>query len=332
MAALFLVACAPPNAAMDTERAIAESTQALNQGEFSKAVDILEPAYMANPASSELQNKLMHAHAGASGFNAMTFYRFLKGGGQNENSVREALREISPLDEGKRAHLSRAIEIFEASQLAVSERSQKDNLKWGVLYLYRALGDIKLLSDSPPGSLSTQQEIAAMSSILKDIYRTYLLFKSSYAKIQVIANRLDDTLRKIKDECTDAGIVIPKNEETFEQFLKKFLENNQDLVSAKVSRRISEKAPKFNLRIFMKKSDASLFDANDECKILAKETLQVIKSATDRAPNLERKIELTGLNALKRTQDVLLNALLTGDAGELELWWEEVSSANIKAL
>ncbi|MGZ3711363.1 MAG: hypothetical protein ACXVBE_06385, partial [Bdellovibrionota bacterium] len=170
------------NKGVETSASFQTSLQEINSRDFEGAIATLEPLSRAQPQNVEVQRRLMHAYAGASGFEAPKFKDSLdrlardKGKKKLQASVDEfkrihslrtigasevrsfrahrvttalvdAVDEIPLLTKIQYARLNQAIDLYEKNGFDYRTSSKDDNFQWGLLYSYRMLSNLRYLAE-----------------------------------------------------------------------------------------------------------------------------------------------------------------------------------------
>ncbi|HEY8279145.1 MAG TPA: hypothetical protein VIH99_05955 [Bdellovibrionota bacterium] len=152
----------------------------LNNHEYERAIAILEPMAQANPQDAKLNKRLMHAYAGASGFELGRFKSIMESLAATKfnedfqgtlddfkraNSVQklkwndirrfrferfqsrfqQLFAPVPELDKNQYNRLNQAITLYERQGLDPSSVPAEDNFQWGLIYSYRTLVNVRAL-------------------------------------------------------------------------------------------------------------------------------------------------------------------------------------------
>lgn len=184
LTALALASCSNRAAkTVETSEAFQHSIQQMNNRDFNGAIASLETLHQAQPENQEVSRRLMHAYAGAAGYETPKYKSILErlvNENKNGRNFKESLEEfkrfhgIQKLDKdhigsfkarrvtkrfvnaiddfplltkAQYGRLNQAIELYEKAGFSFKTSSKEDNFQWGLLYSYRMLANLRYLAD-----------------------------------------------------------------------------------------------------------------------------------------------------------------------------------------
>lgn len=263
---------------MTASASYAQAMQAMNQKNYEEAVVALEKVVAEYPNSPEAKRRLMHAYAGAAGFESMKFRNQIEDVKKRLESS-EFKSSLSELEEFQRQHssvsridlsllrklrkvtvsrrlkelfssiptlsprqterLAQALRMYKDLGLSPKTSSKEDNFKWGVLFSYRILVNLKLQFDSLDKTVSqsskagweSHKELTLKSSkqIIEDAKFAYTLFKYSYTKLSKITDAIDKFLKKATNGRFHGEMIVEAK--SVGELLSRFMLENRDLTA-----------------------------------------------------------------------------------------------------
>ncbi len=224
------------NTKTDEGQQMADALHLLNSKKYEEAIPKLEKI-CARRGDVGCKVKLMHAYAGAGGFEALKVMRMAKILEKNIVEAKKikssslltttqmALEPMPLLTPHKRNRINQAIKIYDEVEPFFETAGQYNNFKWGLLHAFR-LGTtmksfyIELIEasekkDKISSFLSFRKKIGKnFEAIFQDASWTYKLLKHSYPKFQKIMVKFDKLLLPINPHSRNLyGEIIVKLEE-----------------------------------------------------------------------------------------------------------------------
>ncbi len=227
---VFLFAsCGKQIESSSQEEDIAEASSSIDDRNYEKAIFILEPIHQANPRNELVKTKLLHAYAGAGGFEALKVLSISKEiegllkefkiqqEGELEEAAIDGLRKliaqveklVEPLPDlnpKQKKRLNQAIELYTELGLTLETAGKYNNFKWGTLHVFRLgvtvkelIRNAKFLSANTDSiDLKSLEEVILpqLKMLGKDIFISYKLFSNSFDKIQKITKSIDKLIAK----------------------------------------------------------------------------------------------------------------------------------------
>lgn len=226
----------------------------LNQGNYEPAIKILEPRHAANPQDPEVNKKLLHAYAGAGGFEALKVVSIAK---EVENLFKEfkltqeddakkelkaqalilltqlekALEPIPNLTQAQKNRLDQAINFYGEIGLKLETAGNYNNFKWGTLHVWRLAVNLKELISELKVQSTQDLDIKMVEKIVlprvelmgQDLFKTYQLYSHSFDKIKKITDGLNKIIGKTindKDFKLKVSTLATSEGEFYEQLAK----------------------------------------------------------------------------------------------------------------
>lgn len=161
--------------------AFQSSLQQINSHNYEGAIATLEPLAKSDPQNVEVKTKLMHAYAGAAGFEAQSFKDTLERTQQKKSrslkdalddfkrfhslnqitvdqlhafrarkatkALLESVDQIPLLSQKQFMRLNQAIDLYEHSGFSYRTSSKEDNFQWGLMYSYRMVSNLRYVAE-----------------------------------------------------------------------------------------------------------------------------------------------------------------------------------------
>jgi hypothetical protein len=205
----------------DSQMELARVQNLLNARNYDEAINSLEVMRNRNPADQEVSIKLLHAYAGAAGFESLKVYGIWGEVQQalkelKENAKAEAkltikqgldqlladfervLEPIPELSPRQKRRLDQAIALYQELGLTVENAGKYNNFKWGSLHVYRLAVSLKAIAseakqfqlDSEKVDLKAIERalLPQLKSMGKDAFMAYRLYSNSFEKIEKLVS------------------------------------------------------------------------------------------------------------------------------------------------
>lgn len=242
---LLLLSSCGKNTQTASGRDLAQAQANLDHKDYGSAISLLEGLKEANPHNQEIQVKLFHAYAGASGFEAIKMAQIVV---QIEKSMKELEKnkvqgfesyfkkweeilaivpQIGPKQEKR---LNQAIHLYQKLEFHSLESSKYNNFKWGTIHIYRLALTIKslnkelknLIGDLEEGQFDQGKIEELIWPKLKrlghDLLMFYRLYSHSFDRLKQITEGLSNRFHlKLNNDAKDE-----------EEFLQFFIRDNGD--------------------------------------------------------------------------------------------------------
>lgn len=218
-------------------REMAEALHLLNSKNYEAAIPKLENI-CARRGDVDCKIKLMHAYAGAGGFEALRVMRMAKVLEKNLVEAKKlktknllsttqlALEPMPLLSAHKKNRINQAIAIYDEVEPFFETAGQYNNFKWGLLHAFRLGTTFKSFYEEVRVASETKDKISAFlplrkkigknfESIFQDASWTYKLLKHSYPKFQKIMLKIDKLLIPINPKSQDLYSDIIEQLENF---------------------------------------------------------------------------------------------------------------------
>jgi hypothetical protein len=197
-------------------REMAEALHLLNSKNYEAAIPKLEKICQRQ-GDVDCKIKLMHAYAGAGGFEALRVMRMAKVLEKNLVEAKKiktsdlllttkmALDPMPILTPHKKHRINQAIAIYDVVEPYFETAGQYNNFKWGLLHAFRLGTTMKSFYIDVAEAIEGKNKIDAIrplrkkigknfESIFQDASWTYKLLKHSYPKFQKIMLKFDKLL------------------------------------------------------------------------------------------------------------------------------------------
>lgn len=231
---LVLAGCGKKIDSSSKDASVSKASALLDSGNFEGAIQVLEPLHASNPNDAEVNDKLLHAYAGAGSFEALKVAeiwkeiesiiedikkdqkdKLKKATLQNaDNLVGEIERILKPIPELtdlQKQRLDQAIKLYKDLGLTVESAGKYNNFKWGVLHTYRLAINVKAIVSSVRRSNQESGKVdlkgieklvmPKLKLVGQDLFMAYKLYSNSFDKIKKVTDSIDKILAKtIKDE------------------------------------------------------------------------------------------------------------------------------------
>lgn len=251
---LMLFSSCKKEANTDHSKQIKKVSYYLNSKDYENAINILELAEKENSISKELKIKLAHAYAGAAKFEVKTFAHMIdKIQKNNLNSTAYknlktldlVLSNVPNLTNKQKIRLSKAINIYTELSLNPCYASHKNNFKWAILHTYRLLINLKEINNFTKEIIEnknryTNEEVQAFyiekgDQLIQDFYKTYILFKKNFPKVQKLAKNFGMLVRD-KAKIGDFKLKIQSRANNYQQFIVDVVNDNKEIISAIITK------------------------------------------------------------------------------------------------
>lgn len=255
---LSLAGCGKKVDSSSKDVSVSKANALLDSGNFEGAILVLEPLHAVNPNDPEVNNKLLHAYAGAGSFEAMKVAEIwkeieliiedikkeqkdklkkatLEDADKLMGEIERILKPIPELSDLQKQRLDQAIKLYRDLGMTVETAGKYNNFKWGVLHTYRLAINVKAIVSSVRKSNqeSGKVDIKAIEKLVmpklklmgQDLFMAYKLYSNSFDKIKKVTDSIDKILAKtIKDENFKLKInTLAKNEG---EFFKSLINDN----------------------------------------------------------------------------------------------------------
>lgn len=211
------------------ETAKASASAQLDKGQYESAISTLEPIHAKHPHDEEIKTKLLHAYAGAGGFEALKVMstwkeievllkKFKKvqedeikgsakaGLDQFATELEKLLAPIPELTTKQQKRLNQAIELYQELGLRVETAGRYNNFKWGTLHVYRLAFNLKtMVKELRKAQVGAEtMDLGALEAVAlpklkvigQDIFMAYKLYGNSFDKIKKIIDSVDKIIAK----------------------------------------------------------------------------------------------------------------------------------------
>lgn len=209
------------------EESISKSEQLINDRQYEEALTILEKLHQKNPQDQTIRTKLLHATAGAGGFEALTLISVaqevekqvkvfkknlenLMDQQKSENpydmikEIEKVFKPIPYLSAKQSKRLDQAIALYQDFDIDPEQVENYSNFKWGALHVFRMAVNMKLTIKAfrtilPEGESANIEKIElilipGLGSFGQDLFMSYRLFGSSFDRIQEYSKSIDKVI------------------------------------------------------------------------------------------------------------------------------------------
>lgn len=213
-----------------SEESVSKAEALINDRKFEQAIALLEPLSERYPDNFKIQEKLLHAYAGAGTFEALKvidIWKKMEKELKKKNTTKvnqrdlglsarsfqsRAERILAPLPKltnKQSQRLDQAINLYQKLGLEVDSAGKYRNFKWGTLHIYRLainskiiLADVSKASEQKPLDKKKIEEavFSKISIIGQDIFMVYRLFGNSYDNIKKLTDGVDKMISKAVDD------------------------------------------------------------------------------------------------------------------------------------
>ena len=251
---LLVASCGKKVAYSDRELSMSKVSTLIDRGEFESAIKILEAQRAKSRHDIEINTKLLHALAGAGGFEALKavsiakevetqfkdFKAHTEAQGEKElqkqaeslfAQLEKALEPIPLLTLEQRKRLDQAIDLYSEVGMTLDSAGKYNNFKWGTLHVWRLaitikdmITEMKLLSAEKLDLKKIEKIILPrLDSIGQDMFKSYQLYSHSFDKIKKFTDTIDRVVAKTinqKDFKLKVNVLAQSEGEFYESLVK----------------------------------------------------------------------------------------------------------------